>query len=389
MKIICKFLALSFILSILVIPLSHADYSERAKVIKFDKDKYDLIVERQNGEQWLIQHNRTCNSMSTEFPVSLILDDNNNIKYVKVNFNEKCEVFNSSPYSGRAEITRVVRSENPLVNSHQAEMIWADKKYFFSYDSNRCRFLKDFLNERVYMYLPEGELTGSQMILPGNRGQCEIDYAKPLYSMEKENQKAPDRLNGIDYQAQNNQVYFYWNRPDAAGRFLYLISYSRYPINPDNYDYWEMPNLKRTLKNSYTIKLLKNDRLYYFYLAALNGETKQVSEWTEIQATPVGAEGFENNPDPEEFEIELEDTGDNFRLYWPAKDNVRRYYMKFYVNGKQELFKILKSTENEFLIPKKPEYLNKRLRLTVRTIQESAHGHGLYDGHFWVYREEE
>ena len=389
MKMICKFLAVSFILSILVMPSVYADSSEKAKVIKFDKDQSDLIIERQNGEQWLIQHSPMCNSITTEFPVTLILDSRGKILYVKKDFNEKCKVFNASPYSGRAEITRVIRSENPLVTNYQAEIIWSDIKYFIHYDSRRCRFLKDFLDERVYMYLPEGELTGSQMILPGNRGQCEIDYAKPLYSTKKEEERAPDMLNGIDHQVQNNQVYFYWERPDAAGRFLNLISYSKYPVNPDNYDYWEMPNLKRTLRNSYTIKLLKNDRLYYFYLASLNAETRQVSAWTEIQATPVGTESFKNDPDPEQFEIDIEDTGDNFRLYWPAKDNVRRYYVKFYVNGKQEFLKLLKSTENELLIPKKPEYLNKRLRLTVRIIQENAYGHGLYDGHFWVYREEE
>lgn len=389
MKMICKFLAVSFILSILVMPSVYADSSEKAKVIKFDKDQSDLIIERQNGEQWLIQHSPMCNSITTEFPVTLILDSRGKITYVKKNFNEQCKVFNASPYSGRAEITRVIRSENPLVANYQAEIIWSDIKYFIHYDSKRCRFLKDFLNERVYMYLPKGELTGSQMILPGNRGQCEIDFTKTLYSTEKEGQKAPENLSGIDYQAQNNQVYFYWEHPSTAGRFLNLISYSKYPVNPDNYDYWEMPNLKRTLRNSYTVKLLKNDRLYYFYLASLNAETRQVSQWTEIQATPVGTESFKNDPDPEQFEIDIEDTGDNFRLYWPAKDNVRRYYVKFYVNGKQEFLKLLKSTENELLIPKKPEYLNKRLRLTVRIIQEEAHGYGLYDGHFWVYREEE
>ncbi len=323
MKTICRFLAVSLMLSVLTMPSVYADSSEKAKVIKFDKDQSDLIIERRNGEQWLIQHSPLCNSITTEFPVTLILDSRDEITHLKVNFNEKCRVFNTSPYSGRAEITRVIRSENPLVENYQAEIIWSNIKYFIHYDSRRCRFLKDFLDERVYMYLPEGKLEESQMILPGNRGQCEIDFAKPLYSTKKEEERAPDILRGIDHQTQSNQVYFYWERPDAAGRFLYLISYSRYPIDPDNYDYWEMPNLKRTLKNSYTIKLLKNDRLYYFYLAALNGETKQVSQWTEIQATPVGVKGFKNNPDPEQFEIEIDDMGDNFRLYWPAKDNVR------------------------------------------------------------------
>ena len=66
-----------FKLSVLVLSLgfgavsAFASSSESARVIRADKVNFDLLIERQNGELWVLQHNPLCNSMTTEFPVSL------------------------------------------------------------------------------------------------------------------------------------------------------------------------------------------------------------------------------------------------------------------------------------------------------------------------------
>ncbi|MCK5613005.1 hypothetical protein KAR91_64625 [Candidatus Pacearchaeota archaeon] len=72
-----KYLNIGLALFIFFVSISavSADRSEKANVIKFDSDKNDLIIQRQDGFKWLIQHNRQCSSMSTEFPVTLISND--------------------------------------------------------------------------------------------------------------------------------------------------------------------------------------------------------------------------------------------------------------------------------------------------------------------------
>ncbi|MBU1018042.1 fibronectin type III domain-containing protein [Patescibacteria group bacterium] len=386
MKIVSRLLIIIFILSTVAIPSVSADRSEKAKVIKFDKIHHDLIVERQDGKRWLIQHNRVCGSMNTEFPVTLVTDNEGNVKQLKVAANEICTVYNAVPYSGEGKVTKLIRSENLIVRDHEAELVWYNKKYFIDYDSARCPFLRDYLNERIYLYLPEDELKGGYIVLPGNRGQCRINFVRELETLEADEGEVSLKLN-VDSQNQNNQVYFYWDEPQSDERLLYLISYSRYRLNLADYDYWEMPNLKRTREHSYTITALENGRTYYFYVAALN-ESRQVSEWTEIVGEPVGTGGFKNNPDPDTFEIEMEEADDGFRLYWPRRDDAYKYWVYFYVNGRENFFKYLPADENEIIIPKNPEYLNKRLRLTVRVTPLESHNLVYYDGHFWSYKEQ-
>ncbi len=387
MKTISRLFILIFILSTVAIPSVRADRSEKARVIKADKVRHDLIVERLDGERWLLQHNRVCQSMSTEFPVTLIINSDDKITHLKVAVNEICEVYNAVPYSGEGKVTKLIRSENLMVRDHEAELVWYNKKYFIDYDGARCRHLKDFIDERLYLYLPDDELEGGYLVLPGDRGQCRINFVQSLETFETDKDETPPKLK-VDSQNQNNQVYFYWDEPESEDRLLYLISYSRYRLDPADYNYWEMPNLKRTRKHSYTVDSLKNGRTYYFYISALN-ESRQAGEWAELVATPVGTGGFENNPDPETFEIGMEETEDAFRLHWPHKDTVYKYRVRLYVNGKPNLFEVHEADDNEILIPKSEEYLNKRLRLTVRVMPLLPHQYRYYDGHFWKYEAEE
>jgi hypothetical protein len=284
------------------------------------------------------------------------------------------------PFRGEGKLTKLIRSQNLLVADHEAEIEWNGKKHLIDYGEG-CRYFWDFLDKRIYLS-ENGENT--LITLPGNRGQCSIRLLKELGRVENTDPEAPDQLHGLDYQAQNNQVYFYWEEPENEN-LLYLISYSRFRINTDDYHWKEMPNLISTKRNSFTVRRLMNRRPYYFYLAAVN-EDNVAGSWTQIRAIPVAGRKVENNPNPEEFEIEIRETDDAFYLSWPEKEKARRFIAKFYLNGKQEKFKILKEGVNEYVVEKKPEYLNKRLRFTIKSISKSRFGPSYYDGHFWVYR---
>lgn len=389
MKLLIRFLVLGLFATIFISPSVYADRTERAKVIKFDKDYYDTIVQRADGSRWLIQHHRLCQSQSTEFPVDLILDEGKIIR-MKVAPNEICTVYKAVPYTGDIRLRSLRKSDNLLVPDYEAEMTWNGKNYLINYGSG-CRYLKDFVDKRLYLNLPTGNLIHGRIMQPGNRGNCPITFAKVIGDVQEDPLAAPPSLDGLDYQAQGNQVYFYWNHPEMrTERLLYLISYSKYRIETDDYQWYEMPNLRRTRRNSYTVKRLANGQPYYFYLAAVGlSQNRKASEWIEVQATPISPGGFQNNPDRPEFEISLEETENSFILSWPTDESARRYYVRLYVNGRRSLFKIHKQDENQIVIPKSEEYLNKRLRLSVRTVPKLATGRHLFDGHFWTYKSDE
>lgn len=388
MKIKFIFLFSIFLISVLSAPSAFADRSEKAKVIKKNINYHDLIVERQDGSKWLIQHNRVCQTMNVDFPVTLI-SSGDEIVQLKVAVNEICKVYNAVPYSGEAKITELIKSENLIVPDHEAKMTWFGKEYLIDYDNRGCRYLRDFLGKRVYLHLPQHELFGSQLILPNNRGQCRINNAEIIGDDPNVSDEVLNPLESVDSQAQNNQIYFYWNRHEQASRdTLYLISYSRNRINPSDYEYWEMPNLKRTRSNSYTVTQLANGKDYYFYFTLLNFKEKITAPWKELIVAPISAGGFVNNPDPDIFEIEMEETDDAFRLYWPDREDAHLYRVRFYVNGRTRSFQVNRPGENEILIPKEEEYIGKRLRLIVRSIPEVPRGRHYRDGIYWTYEPE-
>jgi len=384
MKRILSFI-LFFTALLVMTQTTFADSMESTRVIRADKDRQDLIVQRQNGELWLIQHNPLCSSMSTEFQVMLVMS-NNKITQLKVAANEICKVYNAVRYSGEAKLTARIMSENSLTTEHEAEIIWLNNKYRIDYDKSCSPAIRDYVGQNVYLSLPKGDLKGGQLVLPGNRGQCTLKNVTDLGLIpESEKAPIPDALQRLEYQAQNNQVYFYWDHPKTEENPLYLISYSRFPINPALYQWNTMPNLRVTKANTYTVTQLANGLKYYFYIAALNKDNG-VGPWSLIEASPVSLGGFKNNPDPEPFEVRLQDKANHFLLTWPAKEAARKYRISLFVNGKPEYSKSVPATTTEIQVPKKPEYLGKGLRFTVRTVTQKPYQASLFDGVYWEYK---
>jgi hypothetical protein len=129
---------------------------------------------------------------------------------------------------------------------------------------------------------------------------------------------------------------------------------------------------------------------YYFYLSARN-EKGEVAPWTKVIVKPIRTVVvFENNPDPEEFQIEVkEDTDTTYVLSWPYKgDSTKRYIIQLYINGKREVFQIISGELSEYIIVKKPEYLNSGLRFTLQSIPKVLTGLRYSDGIYWEYKAE-
>ena len=359
-----------------------ANQAESARVIRKDLDNHDLLVERLNGELWLLQHNPLCSSMSSEFPVHLIIESKI-VKQLKVGVSEICKVYNAFPYGGEATMTARVPSDNELNPEHEAEIDWGGIKYRVGYGSG-CSDIREFVGQKLYVSLLGKGLKGGKLVLPNNRGQCVIKTVQEIGMSEEVAMQIPPKLEGLEFQAQNNQVYFYWT-PASEEKPLYLISYSRYQLNPSLYPWKLMPNLKIVKGNSFTVKNLANRKKYYFYLATLSKDNV-AGEWTEITATPVSSGGLKNDPDPEPFEAKVQETNDAFVLTWPAKEVARRYRITLYVNGKPEFMKLMKEDTLEYRVSKLSKYLGKGLRFTVKTLPKEPTNPTYFDGVYWEYK---
>ena len=378
---------LGFIFTFAFIANVRADSMEKVRVIKADKVLYDLIVERVNGERLLIQHNRVCGSMTTEFPVNLLWS-NNIVTKLKVAENEICKVYNFGVYSGDVEVTKRIKSDNLLESEHLAEVIWNDGKYRVDYGDS-CKYLREFENKTVYINTSNNGLSGAKIYLPGNRGVCSVKSAELLEQVDQNEVIIESPVKNIQYKAENNQSYFYWDKDESGKKWYYLISWSKYKLNADDYQWNQMPNLKLTTNNTYTAKSLANNKNYYFYLSARD-EDGNVAPWAEVQVTPIKTTyTFENQPDPEEFEITVqkEENGD-FHLNWPDKsEKVKRYIIQFF-NGKREFLKVISGDSTEYTIESKPEYENAKLKFDIRSIPKDQFGVRYYDGIYWENKAE-
>jgi hypothetical protein len=381
MKNFTKIILSLFILLVAFSTSTHADYTETAQVIKTDKNTNDTVVIRADGKKWLIQHNRSCTSITTEFPVSLIITGDK-VTDLKVNFNEKCKVYNAVLYGGEGTFVDVVKSDNQLVADHQADITWNDKKYLIDYGKG-CPYLYSFAGKTIY-YSGISD-AGGQMVLPGAGGQCPFTFTKTLEILPPDTTTSTATVDGLQYQAQDNQVYFYWDKVTADGKWVYAISYSKFKLDLSMYKSWkEMPNVKISQTNSYTARNLGNGIPYYFYIAAME-LSKDAGPWAQATVTPVAGESLKNNPDPEQFQVSMQENTDSFRLYWPMHSEARRYYLRFYVDGKLEFFKILKTDQNELIIKKDPKYLGKGLRVEVTTMPFPQNP-TFSDGIYWEYK---
>lgn len=375
------FLPLALFILFLV-PQAKADGLEMVRVVKIVDEFNDMVVERESGEQLLIQHHKACNSMSTEFPVRLVWEGDKVVQ-VKVASNEICKVNNFAPYSGELVLSSRVLSGNALEREHLAEAYYGNDLYEIDY-SEGCRHLRNYIGKRAYLTLSAEGLTGATLYLPKARGVCTIESATLLE--EGEEVERPDfPIKQFRYKAENNQIYFSWDAFDEDESWLPIITYSKFPFNPDDYDRLSrLPHIKRTRNNSLRIQQLSNDQLYYFYVAAQDADGN-LSEWKQYEITPIKTNaGFRNNPDPEKFEIEMEETDDAFIMTWPDKADIsRRYLIQLFVDGKRTIFKSIEVDEAKFIIEKQPEWSRSRFRMTVRTIPNKTFGARFFDSIFW------
>ncbi|MBN2087911.1 hypothetical protein JW758_06220 [Candidatus Peregrinibacteria bacterium] len=375
---------LTLIISLLLFAPVYADSMQKVRVIKFDKSSNDLIIEQNSGERLLIQHNRVCNSMSTEWPINLIWK-NDELTQLKIAYNEICDVYNWGPYSDTVKIYSRTRNTNPLIKEHIAELEWNNKIYEIDYGDG-CEDLRNVVGKNAYIYTPkEGSLNNATLYLPSNRGQCKLNSTEFVEELEVPESVQSSPITNLQFKAENNESFFVWDEDTSDKKWIFLIAYSKYKLDPDDYHYRQMPNLRFAVKNSYTAKRLVNNQKYYFYLSARD-HLGNIAPWQEVEVTPILTRNvLENNIESEEFEVEIaEETDDYYLLSWPDKsENSKRYMINFYINGKRKFMKIIPGDQHTYKIEKLPENEGVGYRFTVRSIATSPYGARYSDGIYW------
>lgn len=359
-----------------------ADSLETVRVIKFWTDTHDLIVQRDSGEELLIQHNHTCTSMSTEFPMQLVWKDGKVVQ-AKVASNEICAVYNYGPYTGDLKITKRVASPNILTPEHLAEVEWNGGRYQIDYKDG-CKNIKDYVGNTAYVNAPKNVLDGATLYLPEARGQCQIASAQFLEKLVSTSSVTESPIKNLQYVAENNQVLFSWDAFTDKDAWLVLATYSKFKIDPSQFTLDQLPNLKRSNTSTIKFSQLVNDQIYYFYLTASNAKG-ELAPWTEMQITPKRTSVvLVNHPDPEPFEVTETKTATGYHLSWPDKSSdSREYIIMLYVNGKREMFKYVPGTQNSYDLENKPEWKGASFRFTVRSLPKKPTGLIYYDGIFW------
>jgi hypothetical protein len=360
---------------------------ERVRVIKFDTEKHDTIIQRHNGERLLLQHNRLCDSMNVDFPVYLIWKSNE-VDKLKVASNEICEVYNWGGYSDDVVINKRIKNPNFLLDDHLAEIEWNNKVYEIDYGEG-CENLRNFEGSVAYINNSGATLADATLYLPGNRGQCTINSTDFIEQIEVP-EEIDSPIKNLYYKAENNEVIFYWDEPDDDQSWLYLISRSKYQINPDDYHWRQMPYLRFAHTNTYKATQLANGTKYYFYLAAKDDEGN-LTQWQEYEITPIKtAVEFHNDPDPEQFEIEIiGETDEYFTLSWPDKsEESRRYLIQLFLNSKRKVLDIIDGTVNEWNVEKEYGYIGAGFRFEVRSLPKDRFGQRYSDGIYWEWEAE-
>lgn len=374
-------LFITALIAFLAVPV-YADSLESVRVIKFWDDSDDMVVERSTGEKLLLQHNRMCSTMSTEFPIQVVWSADK-VTQAKVAANEICKVYNFGPYSSDVVINKRVLSPNALTAEHLAEIVWNGKRYEVDYGEG-CKYIRDYVGQTAYVYTPRASLEGATLYLPKNRGKCELKAATFLNNVESDSTVSESPIRNLQYVAENNEAFFSWDRFPEDENWLVFIAQSKYQMDPNDYELNQIPNLRRTKNNSYRISQLVNNQLYYFYITASNANG-ELAPWTELSITPIKtAKRIVNNVDPDPFEIVMTETDSSYHLSWPDKsEDSRKYMIMGYVDGKREFFKLINGTENYFDIEKKPEWSASKFRLTVRSLPHKPTGIRYFDSIFW------
>lgn len=363
---------LTAVLSLISFQAVQADLSERIEVGEVIGKRSITITHPDTGDDYLLYLYSGCGYLEEGQRVSLVTKGDLDGRYdlIKVDSYHRCSIATAWRYTDTYEVYYVYPGND------EAEVIDKNGNHLGFYYGPACSPIRGYKESNIYMLQGGSSFKkGDKIYFPDNAGQCsaglvkEIDSEKPTAVEETdEDIKVPTTVKDVKASPGNGEVFLSWDAAsDNEEISHYIISFNRYKIDPRNVPVSEMPNQAETTKTNLTISDLENNKLYYFYVLAVDTSGNTSSDWSEVATTtPRSSIPLKPSAEDREFDLRLgNETSRSFTFYWNILPGTRRQTVILKLDGAWELSSKDPSL-NSFRVLKRSHRKGRKLSLTVR-----------------------
>jgi len=367
---------LSIVIGLLIItPLAFAYYetAERATVLYFNTVTRNVVIERED-EMWLLRYNGSCDNMTVGGSIVLAIrnefdgvDD-----YLKTNSYYKCDIEQAEEISGTLKVDYVFNDKTQAgVTDENGE------QYNILFNSSCSRILGYMYKDIFYKRYQSSLSRGDYIYLPRNEGRCPLSYvghvekdiAEPEPIDPDLDVTEPSIVRDVNAIPGDGEVYLNWDEADDNVAIdHYIVSYSEYTLDTQRYDVDDLPNKTDVRGENLTVKGLKNENRYYFYVLAVDTSGNKSSVWSEeVSAEPKSAI-HAINPDPIRPKteiVQIQETSLSFLFKWDKLPLHKRETIVLEADMERE-FAFVNWNKNYIRILKKDTRKGKDLKLIVK-----------------------
>jgi len=330
---------------ILITPLASAAYekTERVTVLYFDERENNLIIQRRGDDaKWLLHYDGNCDEISDGSTVTINVRNNLDASgdSLIVNSYRRCDIDQAEEITGQLSVDSVYTSKTSAIVTTE------DNDQFRIYYGSQCSGVWGLEGKSIYYLQSSSQLRKSDVIyLPDNEAQCyltnvqEVEDDEEVDVDESEDTTSPDMVRDVVAVPGDESVFLSWDEAvDNVEIAYYIISYSTYNLDLDNYEVDEMPNQTVVDGLNYEVTGLENNDTYYFYVLSVDTSGNMSSDWSgEVSNAPSGSIMPIDTSEPIEINLtQTEETSSSFLFEWDRIDSYQRQTVIFEVDGDRE-----------------------------------------------------
>ena len=360
--------------AIFAMPTVNADFSYRLEVNEVIGNRNIVITYPQTNDKYLLYVKTGCGTFQKGQMVELVTDGDlsGGDDLIKADPSHICGIEQANFFTNKIYVQEVSSDYRKAYVKGED-----DQQYYITLGSY-CAKINGYKNNYVYVLQGAKSLARSdKVILPDRAGECSIMYLEKTEQSQPPNttnitDKVPTTVIGVKAFPRNGSVFLAWKKAwDDKGVSHYLISYSKYHIDPKNVPFEDMPNQITTKKTYYTVDGLENEQTYYFYVLAVDTSGNVSSNWSEeATATPKTSifEGKSATEKPEQMSIKVEkETIGSFLISWTPVSGARQTVI-LETDGKRE-FTLNTYQKSNIRILKSDMRKGKKLIIRVRAYE--------------------
>jgi len=370
--------------------LAYTDITERVIVEHSNLQNRNIVISR-DGERWLLHYSGTCTKPETGD--SVILSVRNSLDgsgdSLKTSTYHRCEIDQAERIDKIVKVEKIYGGKTHVVVSDET-----NHRYSIHFPTI-CSPIKGFLGQHVYLRSPNPAVSsGDRYFLPRGGYECNLTYVQDLEADENmptenltvaevaEQNKTQIELlvsDGTDIKrptsignpraiAGPGKAYVYWRAAkDNVGVDHYVVAYSRYRINTENFEIKDADSFVTSDKNSAMVPDLNVNEIYFFAVKAVDAEGNESSDWSEVvTATPRKIRSIGNLASANIYLKKTQETDLSFLFRWSKTTRVVRQTVALKVDG-ERTFAFSDWSKPYIRISKTIQRKGKELKLLVRT----------------------